>query len=53
MSTSKTAQPKNEALQEVTLAKPHKHAGKPCKAGDKINVNAGQLKFLKDRKIIK
>lgn len=34
------------ALTEVILDKPHTHKGKPCKAGDKINVSADQKTWL-------
>lgn len=53
--TSKTAadqaaaaqadKPKREFV-EVTLSKPHTHAGKPCQAKDKIKVTAAQKEWL-------
>lgn len=37
---------------EVTLAKPHKHAGAQCQAGDKIMVDAVTAKWLADHQLI-
>ena len=43
---------KGPELIEVTLGKPHTHAGKPRKVGDKIEVTARQKAFLEDAGII-
>lgn len=40
------------ALIEVALDKPHNHKGKPCKAGDKINVTEDQKVWLTQRGVI-
>lgn len=37
---------------EVTLAKPHTHAGKDCKAGDKISVTETQRAWLAKHGVI-
>lgn len=37
---------------KVTLKKDHTHAGKPCKAGDDIEVNAADAQWLADHKVI-
>lgn len=39
-------------LIEVTLAKPHTHAGVPYVAGDKIKVDEPTAKWLADNKIV-
>lgn len=49
MNEKKDEQPK---LVEVTLAKPHKHAGINYAAGAKIMVSEPERKWLKDHKII-
>lgn len=37
---------------EVTLKKPHRHAGKDHEAGDKIKVTEWQRNWLKEREVI-
>lgn len=49
MSEPKQAPPQ---LVEVTLAKPHTHAGVPYDTGAKIKVSAPIAKWLADHKII-
>ena len=39
-------------LVEVTLAKPHTHAGKDYDAGDKIKVDEPTAKWLADNQVI-
>lgn len=37
---------------KVKLAKAHTHAGKPYKAGDSIEVNEADLKWLRDHDLV-
>lgn len=46
------AQKKAPELFEVTLAKPHTHAGKDHKPGDKIKVTARQRAWLQGLEVI-
>jgi hypothetical protein len=39
-------------LIEVKLAKPHTHKGKQYKPGDKIQVNAIELAFLRKAEVV-
>ena len=49
--SNKTA-PAGAKLEEVTLLKPHTHAGKKLAAGAKIRVNATDKQWLIDHKVI-
>jgi len=52
MSNKSLAAAEQPALVEVVLDKPHTHKGKPCQAGDKINVTEDQKAWLTQHGVI-
>lgn len=52
MSKTTQAAAAQPALVEVVLDKPHTHKGKPCTAGEKINVTEGQKAWLTQQGVI-